>query len=585
MRTTAAVTTTTFRSELSPEPGSAAGLASVALRSLCLLAALFLLVQCRCEGQEETSALSVAASASPAAEPPATLLALVYLEPHAAWGALRPLALDQSKALPMNPEVALVQALDLPIGAAQAFDLQTPVRGALLSSQPDELGLALGFQVRSGRELIAQLTTGKQPAFRVKSVGEGVTRLVREAPAKVTLSIYRNTLVAAGSRPPAAQLVRFLAARQPATRPPGGWLVVTAGAEQLQGSLSRWLRARWQSYRDELSASQRRARVQHGRDPDFGDPGALLMGLSSVVDDVLSWLESSRRLTLTLGRVGAECSLSAELEPTPEGPAARAIADLSVGSAAPLGRLPSAAALGLLVRGTESGRRRLASRLSAGLERILAERLGAADRNALEQALTAFAEGRGDTMVAGLIPGDVPAVVVQTDTRDAVKLESALSSIPKLLRISAIADPLENWLGRPVIRPVRRQLADAPVAGYRVTFAKRQPTTALELVWRVSPAGFQLVASEPQATSLLLALFGSPTRFGELPEAQAALSAVDSASWVLVARPALLGLLAAQTSGSRSVAVLEVGRRQQSGFIKLNVPEAVLLGGIQAAVQ
>src|SRR5690606_21834221 len=124
--------------------------------------------------------------------------------------------------MPQNYAVMVATLLGLPMTTSGAFDSEVATAGVLVSPAPNEISVVLGIHTKSGRELVAALSTGNEAKYSAKlDQASGVT-LLEPKPgrdASMAMGVIGNHLITA----PKAELVtRFgpYVARTLSTRVP-----------------------------------------------------------------------------------------------------------------------------------------------------------------------------------------------------------------------------------------------------------------------------------------------------------------------------------------------------------------------------
>ncbi len=592
IRITAAVTTTTFRFEsvwrlrFARRPGlDAAGFGRTYFASKLALLGLVVLsvVGCRCESQKPEKS-AIASSAPQPPRPPAGLVAeLGAPDPQELWERVREVAGSKAAAAPQSLALALAQWLGFPLNAAGAFDLSAPMSGALIESAKKSVTPVVLVHVRSGRELIAQLTTGQSPPFNARPM-QRVTELMPAGPTgDVHLSVFENYLVVSPDASVSESTARYLAGLASRRPVPSDLLVLKAAKAQLAGPLSELLTRWWNGIRANLEASQKQASAQQaGRPPDFGEPSAVQGALGVGIDALLALVDSSRELTVGLMPTSGHWTLRATLLPEARGAAHDLVTEQVIGSAAPLRALPAATALAVLSRSTSQQRRRAAEEVTGQLSQLFARRISEAEQKKLGSVLQQFAAGRGDATVLGLLVGKTPGLIVQADAADATEIEEALEGVPELLRMDALSGPLEDAFGRMRFTAKRGSQGGQAMGGFtmffgdggRLALLKR---TEIVMLWQKASDRVHVSLGPAPGAGLLDASLHSEATLGDQPEVGKALERVGRASFILLTRPGLLGVTpgAAQLN-KRAPLVISGGNQQGTGFLQVELPAQLL---------
>lgn len=551
---------------------------------------LLLVSSCRC-GDNGGELASAVPAPKPAPEPPPGLLAdWAVGEPKAFWSQVHGMASGPMRTLPSNPELLLTNSLGLPALSAGFFDLTSAVVGVLLDRHPRAPALVLAVRVSSGRELVALLTSGAAPSFKVKSLASGYQVLDPvEADRALQLAVLNNHLVVSTDKHVEPKVARYLVENLAGQPAPAGALTLTSRRAELKGPVSKLLQARWAQYRQELTRLEREARAQQaGRAPDFADPAAVQTALGAGVDAMLELLDTSRQLRFSVAPGAQHWTLRLELEPEPRGTANDLVMNQVMGPAEPLKRLPAAAAVAVLAMSSGEQRSQGARETLAQLGQLFGARLDEPTRTRVGRVLQNLAAGRGDSMQAGLVLGQSPGIIAQGRVANADQLASALNELPQLLTSQVFSEPLGDWLGPVRVKAPPRHPFDG---GFLLAFGPggrfgKLLASGLASFWHVSDAEFHVSLGPPPGTALMQRSQKPEATLGDLAPVADALERVEDSSLVALIRTEVLGLVEAEgPPGAEGILTLNVGRHDQTGFLRVEVPVKLLQASITAAVQ
>ncbi len=534
----------------------------------------------RCDTTTEPAPSASAVAPSPPTAPRGLVAEFVVPRPATLWGALRESLSARVPLLPREGAVAVVQSLGLPLSAVGLLELESPLQGVLARDSDGQVIPTVAIPVKSGRELVALLTTGGAPPFVPESAASGVIALApKAAPAGYGLAVFRNHLVVSNTRDRARESARFLvevAAKRPL---PEAACVLSARQPQLRGPLLELLRARWRAYEAELRESEAAARRELGRPPDFADPEAVLALMNAGVEALLAVVATSQQLTLSVRFSDGDLLLALETLPEATGAARELVQGQVSGSVQPLRALTADTALAVLSRSTPAARTRAASDVEVWIERVFGARLDPQAQARVAELFGQLARGRGEHNLLALVLGNSPALLAQGALGDPAEFDAALTALPGLLKIEAVAKPLTHFLGPVQSGPMLPAPAAQAVRGYTLSFGPRGPLhqlvpAGLSVFWstkgnayRVAVGGAAAVRHlQPPAKSL-----------AELPGAPAHLDRIDQASFVLLARPVLLELLPeAPRPNQEPLISISAGSRGATGFVNAAIPNEVI---------
>jgi hypothetical protein len=566
---------------------------------LCALVALMPACSSCGESQPQGSD-APAVELAPVPEPAGLVGELVVQKPGEAWTRLRDLGGGPARLMPAGFGMLVTTLLGIPAGNAESLDTDIPVTGAI-AEDGENLSLALSAHVKSGPELLARLSKGADASFDAKHDDQsGITLLVPKpgkASTEVQLGVIGNYLVVSTNLDALKKLAPYAARTLSKQPPPKEAIVVTLKKQALSGPLLKRLRAWWQQQKKKLEQSDLANRQKHGRGtPDFGDPAAAVAGLDSAVEGIAGLLGSSSGARLTVEPSPER--LDARLEVTPEktGALAELLAGLNVGSADELLALPNDTSLGLLTRTTKESRESSAKSIVTGLSDLFKDRMSAADKRALETALTALAHGRGDWETYGvLLKGGKGGLVYRAGVSDPKAFDTGARGVLKAFQMKAFAEPLHQFLGDITFKPSTTEVPGVPgkvermtiglkpspmqkAAGGKAMTAPNAPAPAapraVDVLWLIAD-GKVYGALSFEALPVLAATYAAPTDKSKShasdPLIRAAIGRVGKeAAFVVMLQPNRLGIAGMASLEGAAPVVLSVGRSSGNGWLKLD---------------
>jgi hypothetical protein len=151
------------------------------------------------------------------------------------------------------------------------------------------------------------------------------------------------------------------------------------------------------------------------------------------------------------------------------------------------------------------------------LHALFGERLRAAERAALANALLELSRARGAYMSYALVAGPEPEFVLRGPVRDAAGFESGLTGLLRALELPSVSSALRDVVGPFDVRRDTLRLAGVsrPAQRARLTLGEQR----LELLW-LSHAGigYAVAGRAPAALLGTLLLSGSDGRLAADPE-------------------------------------------------------------------
>jgi hypothetical protein len=308
--------------------------------------------------------------------------------------------------------------------------------------------------VTSGRELVAVLTAGSDPKFVAQQDRQHGLTLLRSKSREpslamavvadyVVLGAFEEQVISAGP---------FLARTVAHAIGAGPTLELVAPKESLTGPLARTARASLAALRERLIVADADGRKKHGgREPDFGDPGAVIASISGFGADSIAVLESASEARITATFSEGAPLVRIELSPDPMGAARELTRTLPVGGLDPLLTLPDWVDVVLLNRsGGEGAGTALADRLAS----ILGSRLARPEAEKMRTFVTGAARAIGPVQAVGLFDAnDDAGLFVFGASGDGAELRRAVRLLPDVGRAPAIAEPLRAFVGRSTFVP------------------------------------------------------------------------------------------------------------------------------------
>jgi hypothetical protein len=446
-----------------------------------------------CKSRSEPQPLA-SAVVVPAPPPPKGLAAeLVVPRPNEFWVGVRGLLGTVGELLPKSAELAFGTSVGLSPIAATSLDLSAPLVGAVALEGPRQ-AFVLAVRVTSGAELVAHLTTGNTPTHRVQN--DGAVRVLepiaaaRPGPALAVL----DDMLLVGTRAELPVLgpyvVRALGRRSP--QKPDGAMNVSVSAAALRDVIVPSLRALLGEKREFLEQTLKLTESAQGRSADLADPRAVLRGLDTVAEDGLAALAKARGIEARLLPEATRLLLDVEFFAGTR--AASTLADV------PLAFLYGAPDDALLRVSLGRAEAAAPADLGVALNELFGERLTAADRAKLEEAVRLVEAGRGRAQLFGS-RGD--GMFWSGDVSDAKQLEQGLSKLIGLLG----KKPFGALAGVTRARLEKRRVEGLAEPVHAATIELARPVSAqvgliprkLGLVWAVGASEFTLAAAaEPE---------------------------------------------------------------------------------------
>lgn len=418
---------------------------------MCALVAPALLAGCSDKEKpaDPGATAPVATDLSPVPVPAGLVAELTFPNPDATWKDARALIGGPAAFLPASFGGLLTSLLGMPIAVASEIDETLPAFGAVTSLPAEPRPrLAIGVHVKSGSRLVDQLTRGEAARFTATTDPASSVMLLEpkgtvKGPA--VFGVLGNYLLIAREAADLTYVGPYVVRTMPSGAIPKEDLAIEVPEASLAGPIAK------------LFEERKAAMVSMGAALAPVVPvERTLLSLAEITPDL-----KRARVTIDLDSAWAHVRLAA-LPKEGGGPASRALEGMAVGDTAALRDLPEDSLVGVLVRETQASRISSAPAYASGLAGLMkVEPMPKEDRDALEAALRAVAEARGDWMAAGVSFGSTgPTGYAHGAVGDKGKLEKALKDLVELSKRAS----------------VKRALTEA---GFKVT-PKKTPVEGIE---------------------------------------------------------------------------------------------------------
>lgn len=526
---------------------------------------------------------------------PAGLAAEIFLPlPDAAWKEARALIGGPTAFLPASFGGLITSLLGLPIGVVSEIDEGIPAFGAVTSLPADPRPrAALGVHVKSGPRFIDQLTRGEAARFTATvDPATSITMLESKGTVKgpAVFGVLGNYLLMGREVADLTQVGPYVARTMPTLPVPKEDFAMEIPEAALSGPLAK------------LIEERRAGLLALGAAMSPAVPVDRILGrLAEITPDL-----RHARVTVDLEEGWAHVKMAAAPKEG-GGPASKAIADMAVGDTTPLRDLPEDTLIGLMDREASAARVSSAPSYAAALSKVIgAEAMSEEDRAAMEGAMRAVAEARGDWIAAGAaLGGTGPVGYVRGAVGDKVKLEKALKDLVGLAKLAsakkalsdagfkvsakkAVVEGIEGEVQRVRIEKVvakdekKAAVKDAAKAASNsrgkdsaaaggsaaaIAAAAAEVPVSMDLYYIVRESAF-FAAAGYDAKAGFTSLLGAPEKgsFGAVPLVKTALDALGSeVSFALVVDPLRIVASRAGKPGSAQPAPLVVGMGKGAG--------------------
>lgn len=336
-------------------------------------------------------------------------------------------------------------------GRAAAYVVVAEVSGAP--------SVAVAMRLRSAsraREAVA----GDAGRYRLASEAGGLSVYEPMEPARAALGIARSGWLVVARTPKDVLELGPYAYR---TLPAGSLPKTNAHFDVRHEAISRLgsdvLRERWAEGRATLLSKDAEQRKAHGgREPDFGDAGAIVGLLDTWIEGRLGALADVERAELDVDVASGDVQVRVALVPG-AGPSRALLASMHPGDLAVVGPVPWDTVVLAVTREDLPGRERNAHDVARAVATVLAKRLPPAAATELDVALVDFARSRGDWLAVGVTKR---GLALRAGAPDPPAAARAIRGIVRLADKPALLAPLGGLAG---IKAITVADASFPPAG------------------------------------------------------------------------------------------------------------------------
>jgi hypothetical protein len=429
------------------------------------------------------------------------------------------------------------------------------------------------------------LTGAENARFVRAGEDQAITVLLPRGGTTPALGIaHGGFLLVATSREDLAHLGPYAYRTLPARPAPKSPLVITIPRDSATGPVTRLVTARWESIKADLLAKDDEQRQAHGgREPDLGNPKALVATVDAHMKEWIGALTDADHAELSLDL--PEASLGGELLlfPRGDGPAKKLVDGMHAGDTTQLAAVPDSALVAVEVRSDGAERTQTAKDTAAALEGVLGGRLPAAEAKELEGTLDGWAQARGDSFTVAVVGALAHGLLFRGKVSDEGQATKAFEALVRRLEHAGTRDLAKGLLGFKALR-VAPQSVPGIGAGMLGTLEREASgpravlPIKLDIFWSAQRGDLVALAAE-DAPSLAPALFVPPRTLGDDPRIHDALGRVgQDGSIVGVLRPFL-----GAASPRSDAALFALGRRGDRAMLRVEASGAFVREALRRA--
>jgi hypothetical protein len=555
------------------------------VRRVVVLIAVAALALGACHKAAPSEAPAKVFPSSPVPPPDSLVADVVVRGPDALWGKLQQGVGGPLSHMPGTVGGLLAATAKLDLTLAGEIDGAAPAYGAIARVGPS-FGWLAAIKLRDLAHAHAALLEGAKPRFVGRDAGDGIVMLSAPvgAPAEshsLALSPLGYLLVARGDAD-LLMLAPYATRTLPARPLDPHALAVSATHAALAGPIHDQITSAIGDLRTTASMLDATQRRQHGgKDPDFGDPTAVIQRLDDYAQGKLALLADLDHAVLTLDAGDDDLDLELSLAPG-AGPSAKTFASYVTGDASPLLSLSAETEAALLLRDDPKTRADEMKSTEEGAVAIFKRQLSDKDAAAVQHAFETWGSSRGPWLTVAAELGGAPALTVRTPTADPDAAMRGVNDFVELAHRPVFHDLLEarfsvigvstataavSGFGSTSIATFRRASRDKTASADAPEVAIAWAATGEILHVGAALSAARALRASKDATSLL----GSDIRHaGKLGTLR------DRATIVLLARPNF----GPETEGPRASLVLGAGRDKANGWVMLEVDDGMVRNGL-----
>ncbi len=496
---------------------------------------------------------------------------------------------------------------------AYAVVVQRP-REAGAAGDAGDVGWAVSVRLtETGARQMGMPTAASRAGFSER-VERGMRVFTRtDPPLPAAIGIAQGWLVVARDERDLLESGPYLAGTlaapvSSASRAPSASLVATVPHGALVGPIAAALSSSWVAARAWLLEQGRSERERHrGRQPDFGDPDAIVAALEHAAEGRLATIAGARALRIeaetgtddvtvdvraVTGDAGdASASVEGDASASTERDASASVegdasASTPLGDASPLGEAPADSSLAFLFRDDVEERVASVQGATAVLAEVLSSRLSDLEAREVDAALEAWSRARGNWMAVGmggaideaLGGASEGAFWIRAPVASEATASRAIRQVLELSRLPPLRAPMAEWLHRsPVVfSPGSSSTATFPP----VDEARQTRAGAAGAAWEVRRGAVTIAAGALPLQRLAL-LTSSGSKWADDARTARVLAALGASTrFVALAQP--LRLVAAGRVASAPLA-LAWGLQDGDSWARLDVADELVVAGIRLA--
>lgn len=404
-------------------------------RCLAIAAALLLPLQAASCKKDTPQPPEKVAPLEPVPAPAGLLAEFFVPNPESAWAKARAAVAGPAMFLPQSASMLAATMIGLPMTASIEIDEKVPVVGAIVERpEGGRPRIALGLHVRDGDKLVDLVTKGENPRLTSRLDPKTSIKLLEPKEGgerAVAIGVLGNYLLVSQSIADLLEVGPYVARTLPSAKMQKDDLTIELPREALAGPIAKGLRSGWESLRPK----------PRGNAPDaVAAPPPVPNPLNGFVDSLVAIVAELDHARVTLNFDDKAARLSLVGTPREGGSGAASVASMVVGDPRRMLELPADSEVAIFLHDASKTRVEDAKGYGKSLASAIGKDITESDRGAIEAALVAVAEGRGDTFTAGLtLLSTGPAAYVRSDVASGEVLGKGLDDLFGLVKLPSVA--------------------------------------------------------------------------------------------------------------------------------------------------
>ncbi|MCL2824606.1 MAG: hypothetical protein FWD57_11495 [Polyangiaceae bacterium] len=435
----------------------------------------------------------------PEVQAPANHLADIFVaKPEETFLTLRANMGGPAALVPATFPAMVVTSFGLTTQLLDQIDGRSPIVG-VITDDGSRVVVVLGIHVRDGGRVVRLLTEGVDAKYAASAPKQGIVVLEERRTPNARFGAYGvagNYLLVAPKDTDLLECGPYVVGTLSKRTGLEGSAMLVAKNPALKGQIAKRIRGYWAAFKSEREKEDEMLREQRAREPDFGDPAAVLADVEGKVEAIAEILADLDQATLRIDVDSLGINTTLTMDPNAGGRASKEFGSMATGGVKPALALPQGTIVGLLTWDNDVGPKATGDKQGDLIAALLGNRAKDKDKQLIRDSMSAWARGRGRWLALSLqtTPREME-IMARGSVSDPALFEQGVRGVLGLLDVPAIRGPMEHNLGKLTIGKVKKTGAGALVRVDRKKAGKgSQPahTSTSEVAWKVEGSEFEL---------------------------------------------------------------------------------------------